>query len=72
MTTKLAIDKDAPLAPGDVIELKFKWLTSWLWLRAAQFALIESRLNRKYDEFEVLRYEMFDDGFIVQVKVKGQ
>lgn len=70
---KLPIDKDAPLSPGDVIELKFKWLFSNLWLKAAQVAFIESRLNRKYDEFEILSYDTTSDPdyFTVQAKVKG-
>jgi len=71
VSTKLAINKDAPLNPGDIVDLQFKYLSSWTWLRAAQIALIESRLNRKYDQFEIKSYEWLDDGFTVRVKVKG-
>jgi hypothetical protein len=70
---KLSIDKDAPLYPGDKVELKFKWLFSGEWLKAAQIAFVESQLKRKYDQFEILSYDTTSDPdyFTVQVQVKG-
>jgi hypothetical protein len=70
---KLQIDKDAPLSPGDKVELKFKWLFSGEWLKAAQVAFLESRLKRAYNQFEILQYDMESepDYFTVLVQVKG-
>ena len=52
---KIEIDKEKPLNPGDRIELHFK-STSMAWIKAAQIALIDNRLDNRKD-FEILSFE---------------
>lgn len=49
---KTEISQDAILESGDVIELHFK-SRGWTWIRAAQIAIIESRLAERQDTWIV-------------------
>ena len=51
---KIAIDKNKPLDPGDVIELHFSTL-GMVWLKATQIALIDYRLAGRKD-FTILNW----------------
>lgn len=45
---KVLIDKDAPLNPGDRVELHFK-SSGMAWIKAAQIAIIDARLSNRKD-----------------------
>ena len=67
--TKVEIDINKPLDPGDVIELHFKSV-GLVWLQAAQIGLIESRLKNR-PEFGILSWSITDDTNVVfTVKIK--
>lgn len=46
--SKIEIDRDKPLNPGDIIELHFKTL-GMVWLKASQIALVDWYLDRRKD-----------------------
>ncbi len=66
---RISIDKNAPLNAGDIVELEFKWLTDYTWLRAAQWYAIESHLKASYDNFKVLTWNNGDTALTVRVEV---
>jgi hypothetical protein len=69
--TKIAINPDDVLKPGEVIELNFDLAgPSWLWLQAAQSAAIESRLKKQYDNFEIKSYEWTEDNSKLAITIK--
>jgi hypothetical protein len=68
--TKIALQPDDAVKPGDILELNFK-LAGPLWLKATASAAIESRLSKKYPNFEIMNYGWTNDDtlFTVQVRV---
>jgi len=68
---KFEIDKDEPLFSGDVIEMHFKYLgPNWLYLRAAELALLQGQLEKKHPNWEMLFWESLEDKLVLQFLVK--
>ena len=57
------IDKNKPLTPGDLILIRFEWLTNNKTVRAAQYAAIEKHLSQRRD-FEVITIYSVNDLFL--------
>jgi ferric-dicitrate binding protein FerR (iron transport regulator) len=64
------IPEEFELWAGAVVQMRFEWKAESTYGRAIQWALIESKLTKQYDEFEVLRYTNTDQHLIVEVRVK--
>jgi uncharacterized membrane protein YjgN (DUF898 family) len=64
------IPDDFELFPGNEIQMRFEWKLESTYGRAVQWAMIESKLEKQYAEFEVLRYTNTDQDLIVEVRVK--
>jgi len=66
--TKIEISKDKPLSPGDLIEMQFRTYGG-SWLRAAQLALIEKKLEGRGD-FQVLSWTLIaTNGVAFKIKI---
>lgn len=64
------IDKDEPLQAGDVIEMHFKaYGPNWLYLRAAELALIKWRCEQAHTDYELLSWQAPGDKLILTFKV---
>ena len=57
------IDKNKPLNPGDLILIRFEWLTNNKTVRAAQYAAIEKHLAGRRD-FDVITIYSVNDLFL--------
>lgn len=71
---KTKISKDDPLLPGDEIELHFKFKgPNWVYLHAAEMALLEWKLKGKHPYWEMTRWDSTSDleRLILQFRVKG-
>jgi len=51
------IDKDEPLQAGDVIEMHFKAFGGWIYLRAAELAILKWQLTRKNPNWEMTGWD---------------
>lgn len=59
---KTEISKDDPLFPGDKIEMRFKFLgPSWVYVHAAELALLEWQLRRKHPLWEMTSWDSTSD-----------
>jgi len=67
--TRIPISKDTPLRLGDEVELRYKWRAESLTGRAAQWAVIESNLEKQYPRWQVLRYVNSLDYLVVTIRV---
>ena len=54
---KTEIDKDEPLQPGDVIEMYFKVFGGWLYLRAAELAVLKWQLGKKNPDWKMTAWD---------------
>ncbi len=64
------IDKDEPLFPGDVIEMHFKaYGPNWVYLRAAELALIKWRLEQANPDYQLLSWQAPGDKLILTFKI---
>ena len=71
MSQIIDIAKDAPLAVGDTVELIFDLIgPHWLWLMAAESALLESRLSEQYPNFQIQSREWADDYSTLTITAK--
>jgi hypothetical protein len=71
--TKIPLQPDDVLKPGDVIELNYDLIgPSWLWLQAVESTMIESRLKAKYEHFEIQSYEWTNDNSHLAITVKDK
>lgn len=69
--TKIPVNPNDEFKPGDVIELNFKLVgPNWLWLRATESTLLESRLKKKYDNFEIKSYEWTEDNSKLAITIR--
>ena len=59
---KTEIGKDEPLFPGDEIEMHFSFLgPNWVYLHAAELALLKHQLAEKHPDWEMLRWDSTTD-----------
>lgn len=64
------ISKDEPLFPGDVIEMHFKAFgPNWIYLRAAELALLQWRLEQKNPDWELTSWQAPGDKLILTFKI---
>ena len=64
------ISKDEPLFPGDVIEMHFKAFgPNWIYLRAAELALLQWRLEQKNPDWELVSWQAPGDKLILTFKI---
>ena len=64
------ISKDTPLFPGDVIEMHFKAFgPNWIYLRAAELALLQWRLEQKNPDWELTSWQAPGDKLILTFKI---
>jgi len=64
------ISKDEPLFPGDVIEMHFKAFgPNWIYLRAAELALLQYRLEQKNPDWELTSWQAPGDKLILTFKI---
>ena len=64
------ISKDTPLFPGDVIEMHFKAFgPNWIYLRAAELALLQWRLEQKNPDWELVNWQAPGDKLILTFKI---
>jgi len=64
------IDKDEPLYPGDVIEMHFKaYGPNWIYLRAAELALIKWRLEQANPDYQLLSWQAPGDKLILTFRI---
>jgi len=54
--SRVEIDKNQPLSPGDELELHFRTIGP-TWIKAAQIAFIEWRLRGRKD-FGIMSYDL--------------
>jgi len=57
--SRIEIDKDQVLNPGDRVELHFK-SSGMAWVKAAQIAIIDARINRR-DDWRIREFRTPDD-----------
>lgn len=69
MMTKIPLNPDDEVKPGDKLELVFQ-LYGPTWLAAAQYAIIDDRLKKKYDNFKILNYSWDQDAGLLTVNVE--
>jgi hypothetical protein len=68
---KTEIDKDEPLYPGDKIEMHFTYLgPNWVYLHAAELALLEWTLKQKNPYWEMLSWQSLEDKLILEFLIK--
>ena len=65
----ISIADDYPLRPGAEVRIRCLWQSNNLYIRAAQWALIESKLQKSHPEFEVVSYNNGDEFLTVEIKV---
>jgi len=66
------ISKDEPLFPGDVIEMHFKAFgPNWIYLRAAELAMLQHRLEQKNPDWELVSWQAPGDKLILTFKILG-
>lgn len=59
---KTKISKDDPLLPGDEVELHFRFKgPNWVYLHAAEMALLEWKLKQKNPYWEMTRWDSTSD-----------
>lgn len=64
------ISKDEPLFPGDVIEMHFKAFgPNWIYLRAAELAVLQWRLEQKNPDWELVSWQAPGDKLILTFKI---
>jgi len=64
------ISKDEPLFPGDVIEMHFKAFgPNWIYLRAAELAILQWRLEQKNPDWELVSWQAPGDKLILTFKI---
>jgi len=64
------ISKDTPLFPGDVIEMHFKAFgPNWIYLRAAELAVLQWRLEQKNPDWELVNWQAPGDKLILTFKI---
>ncbi|MBA7639715.1 hypothetical protein ES703_47375 [subsurface metagenome] len=67
---RIEIDKDEPLFPGDVIEMQFKgYGPNWLYLRAAELAIIKFRLEQANPDYRLLNWQTPGDKLILTFRI---
>jgi len=65
------IDKDEPLKPGDVIEMHFKAYGGWVYLRAAELAILKWQLSEKNPYWEMIAWDSttYSDKIVLTFKI---
>jgi len=65
------IDKDEPLQPGDVIEMHFKAFGAWVYLRAAELAVLKWQLSKKNPDWEMTAWDSttYSDKLILTFRI---
>lgn len=66
-----SISDEYELSPGDEVRIRAWWQSDNLYVKAAQWALIERNLEKDHPEFEVLSYTNTDQYLDCEVRVKG-
>lgn len=65
------ISTDEPLYPGDKIEMEFKYLgPDWLYLRAAELAALQWRLQQANPDWELESWQSTGDKLILEFLIK--
>jgi len=65
----IQIPEDYPLRPGNHVLLHCEWLTDNLYTRAAQWALIESKLQKTHPEFSIVSFNNGPDLLTIEVRI---
>ena len=64
------ITRDTKLFPGDVIEMHFKAFgPNWIYLRAAELAILQYRLEKKNPDWELVSWQAPGDKLILTFKI---
>lgn len=66
---KIEIDKNAPLSPGDIIEMHFV-TSGMVWIKATQIALIEWRLEGRKDFTILSAYPVGTNRIVFEIQIQ--
>ena len=66
----IAIPDDLPLPAGSEVNIRCEWQSGNLYARAAQWAIIESNLEKSHPEFEVISYNNGTEDLTIEVRVR--